>query len=92
MRRSPGEGVGFATDVVEEAVVRLHEALALLEAVEGGELLSELPIGEDAARRHQRAVSLLAVLKRELVGLAHQLEAANQTRAAVVRVSRARQD
>ncbi len=77
MRRpaSPEEP-SLIDEAVEEAVARLHEALAILEAIDAGELLAELPGDRVAARRHQCAVSLLTVLRRELEGIAGDLDAA----------------
>jgi hypothetical protein len=62
-------------DLAEETIARLLEALAILEAIERAELLSDLPGDPDAAARHQCAVSMLAVLRRDLATLAAELEA-----------------
>lgn len=64
-------------DLIEEAAGRLREALSILDAIDTGELLCELPDGAESARRHQAAVSLLAVLHRDLTGLACELESAS---------------
>lgn len=65
-------------DLVEETAGRLREAIAILDAIDMGELLCELPDGADAGRRHQSAVSLLAILHRDLSALACELESAGQ--------------
>jgi hypothetical protein len=72
----PAPATGLACEVLEDAPARLREALAILEAIEAGELLSELPPGQDAARRHQRAVSLLAILRRDLEAFSDDLGSA----------------
>jgi hypothetical protein len=64
------------SDLIEETAGRLREAIAILEAIDAGELLCELPGGAEPARRHQSAVSLLAVLHRDLTALASELETA----------------
>jgi hypothetical protein len=61
-------------DLIEAAVGRLREAIALLEAIDHGDLLAELPAQADAAARHQCAVSLMVVLRRELEALTAELE------------------
>jgi hypothetical protein len=45
----------------------LREALAILRIIDDAELLAEVPMGE-AGVRHRQAVSLLAVLEREIAG------------------------
>lgn len=75
-------------DLIEAAVGRLHEAIALLEAIERGDLLAELPTQADAAPRHQCAVSLLAVLRRELEALTVELESAGYVQNLISRMSR----
>lgn len=72
-------------DVVEEAVGRLCEAIAILEAIESGGMLAELPADSIARRAHQQAVSLLAVLRRDLVTLRHELQAASEAQDAIAR-------
>jgi hypothetical protein len=66
-----------AGDLIEDAAARLREAIAILDAIDAGELLCELPDGAEAGRRHQSAVSLLAVLHRDLSALACELESAS---------------
>jgi hypothetical protein len=66
----------FNNDVIEEAIGRLREALAILDQVQDSDLLGELPAAEEARARHKRGVCLLAVLKRDLVSLSEELEAA----------------
>lgn len=63
-------------DAIEDAIGRLHETLAILDLIEESDLLGELPRGKAPARRHQRAVSLLAVLRRELQDIVDHLAAA----------------
>ncbi len=78
-------------DVIEDAVGRLHEAIAILEAIEDGDMLGELPTDAEAQFSHQRAVSLLAVLRRELEALRGELQAAGEAEEAIARaVSRRR--
>jgi hypothetical protein len=48
---------------------RLREIDAILTAIDQGELLAELPAGPGSRARHQAAVSLLAVMQRELRSL-----------------------
>ena len=72
-------------DVIEEAIGRLHEAVAVLEAIELSDMLGALP--EDPAERdaHQRAVSLLAILRRDLTTLRRDLQAAGDAEDAIAR-------
>ena len=72
-------------DVVEDAVGRLHEALAILDAIESAGMLGELPVDSLARDSHQRAVSLLAVLRRELADLRCELQAASDAQDAIAR-------
>ena len=74
-------------DLIEDAVGRLLEAIAVLDVIEEGEMLSELPHDATARRRHQGAVSLLAVLKRELADLSRDLRAAEEVHQAMVRAT-----
>lgn len=50
----------------ERAIGRLREMEALLLAIEDGELLAATPISAAARDRHEAAVALLAILRREL--------------------------
>jgi hypothetical protein len=84
-------GPGGQSDVLEAAAGRLAEAVSILDAVERSELLSVLPRGADAAARHQCAVSLLAVLRRELQALACELESASEVQNLLGRLSRSGQ-
>jgi len=68
-------------------VGRLMESIAMLDVIEEGEMLSELPHDAGARRKHQGAVSLLAVLKRELIDLSRDLRAAEDVRQAIARAS-----
>jgi hypothetical protein len=63
-------------DLMESAAIRLREALSVLKVIEGQSLLAELPQNREAAERHQCAVSLLVLLRRELDGVATELQAA----------------
>jgi hypothetical protein len=72
-------------DIVEDAVSRLCEAIAVLDAIESGGMLGELPAEVMARAEHQRAVSLLAMLRRDLIGLRRELEAAGQAQEAIAR-------
>ncbi len=65
--------------LIEAALGRLIEATQLVALVEDHDLLAELPAGEDARRNHQRAASLIAVLRRELDAVAGELSAALET-------------
>lgn len=76
-----------APDLVEDALGRLREAIAILDAIEEGGMLGELPAKATARRNHQRAVSLLAILRRELAGLARDLAAAGQVQDAIARAA-----
>jgi hypothetical protein len=75
-------------DVLDAAVGRLSEAMALLDAIERGDLLAELPVNAEAAARHQCAVSLLAVLRRELDALTNELQSAGYVQDLMSRLSR----
>lgn len=74
--------------MVEDAIARLQEALAVLQVIEDGDLLGELPADRSARRNHQSAVSMLAVLRRDLTGVAEELEAAIRTRDVIDRAIR----
>lgn len=65
-----------AAQMVEAAHGRIREVLDVLESIEGGELLSELPSHPAGRRRHQCAVSMLAVVKRELTAVMEDLDVA----------------
>jgi predicted component of type VI protein secretion system len=74
-------------DLIEDAVARLLEAIAVLDVIDEGEMLSELPHEAGARRKHQGAVSLLAVLKRELIDLSRDLRAAEEVHQAIARAT-----
>jgi hypothetical protein len=74
-----------APDAIEDTVARLIEAIAVLETIEFGGMLGELPADPMARDTHQRAVSLLAVLRRDLVVLRKELQAAGQAQDAIAR-------
>ena len=76
-----------APDLVEDAIGRLREAIAILDAIEEAGMLGELPMKPTGRRNHQRAVSLLAVLRRELDGLVCDLTAAGQVQDAIARMA-----
>jgi hypothetical protein len=78
----------FREEVVEDAIGRIHEALAILDAIESGDLLAELPADRRAARRHQCAVSLLTILRRELEAAANELSSAQFVADAIGQLSR----
>jgi hypothetical protein len=59
--------------LVERAEGWLREILAILDAIDVGELLVELPCDQNARRSHQLGMSLLVILRRELVGLSEEL-------------------
>jgi hypothetical protein len=89
MTRPPSpEAPNLIDDAVEDAVARLYEALAILEAVEARELLSDLPHGHEAADRRQSAISLLAVLRRELQAIAGDLDAAQLVTGRLAKITR----
>jgi hypothetical protein len=54
---------------MERVWARGVEALALLRAIELGELLSETPASSTGRTHHQIGVSLLNILERELLAL-----------------------
>lgn len=72
-------------DVLEEAIGRLHEAIAVLDAIDLGDMLGALPEDPADANAHQRAVSLLAVLRRDLVALRRDMQAAGHAEDAIAR-------
>ncbi|HEX4712656.1 hypothetical protein [Phenylobacterium sp.] len=76
-----------APDLVEDALVRLHEAIAILDAIEKADMLGDLPAKASARLSHQRAVSLLAILRRELAGMVRDLAAAGQVQDAIARAA-----
>jgi hypothetical protein len=86
MTRSVGRAEPLAADLIEDAAGRLHEAISLLDAIEEGSLLAELPRDAEAARRHQCAVSLLAILRRELDGVVEDLLSASGVEHVMTRV------
>jgi len=77
----------FKDGALDSALARLLEILAIIQMIEDGDLLARLPAGEEAARDHQRAVSLLAVLHRELDSLVDELTAAQLAIGAVARLT-----
>jgi len=77
----------FKDEAIDDALARLYEILAIVQVIEDGDLLAALPAEEIAAQDHQRAVSLLVVLHRELDSLVDQLSAAQLTLGAVARAA-----
>jgi hypothetical protein len=75
----PSEG-SDAAGLTERALARLCEATALIVMIEDRDLLGELPAGDTARANHQAGVSMLSILRRELEGVAVELEAAIHTR------------
>lgn len=57
---------------------RIREILAMLLAIEAGELLSDLPADQSASERHAIGLSLLEVMGRELSSLIDQLDELGQ--------------
>ena len=73
----------------DEAVGRVREAIALLDAIDRAELLVTAPPGAEAGRRHQCGISLLAVLRRDLESLAVDLQSATLVQDVMSRVRNA---
>lgn len=65
---------GHPGEVGDQTSLRLRELEAVLLAIDEGELLSSLPAAPGAAARHQTAVSLLALLRRDLRELIDDME------------------
>ena len=87
--RTPTEDGDQLSGRVEEATGRLREAMAILHAIDSGGLLRALPAAPSARQSHQAAVSMLAVLRRELQAVGRELDAAVQTRSLIQRATRA---
>lgn len=68
------------TTFLETALGRLLEARTLIEVIEDHDLLAMAPSDARARDDHQRAASLISILRRELDALAGDLEAAVATR------------
>ncbi len=68
--------VHVSGEVLEAALARLAEALAVLDAVDDGGHFDQLPDNPEARTMHQRGVCMLAVARRDLQALANELEAA----------------
>ena len=77
--RSPVSDTPDPNGLIEAALGRLVEATQLAALVEDHDLLAELPAGDEARLNHQRACSLLAILRRELDAVAGELSAALET-------------
>ena len=71
-------GPDFA-GLLEGALGRLLEASCLVSQIEDHDLLAELPADDEARGRHQAAISMIAILRRELDGVATELQAAITT-------------
>jgi hypothetical protein len=65
-----------SSDVLELAGARLREIRAILQAIDEGELLSDLPASAASRLRHQTAVSMLAIADRELMAAIIELDQA----------------
>jgi len=88
MTTSGGRPSDFRDETIDSAVARLLEILAIVQVIEDGDLLAVLPAREEAARDHQRAISLLSVLRRELDSLVGELTAAQLAMGAVARTAK----
>ncbi len=86
----PPQAIHLLDEAVEDALARLHESLAILETIDAGELLAQLPADRTAARGHQTAVSLLTVLRRELQSIAGDLDAAQVVTTQLARIAGAK--
>lgn len=62
----------------ERLAGRARELAALLYAIEGGELLSDVPADPRARARHAAGVGLLAVLDRELSSFIAELDGTSE--------------
>lgn len=62
--------------MLEASHGRLREVLDVLDSIESGEMLAELPANPAGRRRHQCAVSMLAVVRRELAAVMEDLDVA----------------
>lgn len=62
--------------MVEASHGRVREVLDVLESIESGDLLAELPANPASRRRHQCAVSMLAIVRRELLAVMEDLDVA----------------
>ena len=78
-------------EAIDDAVGRLHEAVAILVAIEAGDLLGRLPQDVGAAHLHQCGVSLLVTLRRELEGVIDDLNAAEVAGHALARITQSPQ-
>jgi hypothetical protein len=87
---APGFEAADPVGPVEAALGRLHEALAIIVMIDDLNMLDELPAGAQARRNHQSAVSMLAVLRRELEAVAVELDAAIHTRDVLARARQPR--
>lgn len=65
-----------AEDIAERTRQRARELLAILDAIDAGELLCERPQTAAARLRHQMGISLLSVMRRDLVALCEELSSA----------------
>jgi hypothetical protein len=74
-------------ETLEITIGRLREASAVFDAIDAGELLSVLPHEPVAAHRHQAAVSLLAMLRRDLDAIANDLATAHYVTHAMLQLA-----
>ena len=87
MKSDPHIDAADALALAEQLCGRLQEALAILEAIDAGDLLSATPSGAENVRRHQCGISLLAVLRRELEDMATDLQSAGLVQNLMQRVA-----
>lgn len=66
---------GQAQDVAPAVLKTLGEILAILQAIDAGEMLAALPDCELARAQHTAALRLLGLAERELASLHDQLKA-----------------
>jgi hypothetical protein len=75
---APGADLSHIHEQVSQISEGLTESLALLQAIDLGELLSAAPPGSADRRRHETAVGLLSIqdrLLQELLARCHRLQA-----------------
>ena len=66
-----------ANELLERSCDRARGVLAVVEAIDLGELFAETPASAAGRRRHDIGVALLDVLRRELSALVHEMASAN---------------
>jgi hypothetical protein len=65
------------SELLERSIDRARGALAVVEAIDLGELFVETPASVAGRRRHETGVALLDILWRELSALVEDMAAAN---------------